>query len=181
MNLINTKINDLLIIEPKVFGDSRGFFLETYHKARYDSALGNYEFVQDNLSLSKKGVLRGLHYQKPNAQGKLVWVIEGEVFDVAVDLRQDSLTFLHWEGVILSGENKRQFWIPPGFAHGFCVLSERVYFTYKCTELYDPSSEICILWNDPMINIKWPIENPELSPKDLKGFNIKDMDKSSFF
>ncbi len=181
MNVIKTNISDLLIIEPNVFGDSRGFFLETYHKERYGAPIGNYEFVQDNLSLSKKGVLRGLHYQKPNAQGKLVGVIEGDVFDVAVDLRQDSPTFLHWEGVILSGENKRQFWIPPGFAHGFCVLSERVYFSYKCTEFYEPSSENCILWNDPMINIEWPIENPELSPKDLKGFNIKDMDKSSFF
>lgn len=181
MNVIKTKIEDLLIIEPNVFGDARGFFLETYHKIRYNAAIGNYEFSQDNLSKSKKGVLRGLHYQKPNAQGKLVWVLEGEVFDVAVDLRRESSTFLHWEGVILSRQNKRQFWIPPGFAHGFCVLSEQVYFSYKCTELYEPSSEVCIMWNDPDINIKWPFENPELSDKDLKGLNVKDIDKNNFF
>ncbi|GHD90198.1 dTDP-4-dehydrorhamnose 3,5-epimerase [Pseudocitrobacter sp. RIT415] len=170
MNIIDTKIHDVKIIEPKVFGDHRGFFLETFQKDRYKEMLNiDLDFVQDNHSRSSQGVLRGLHFQTKNPQGKLVRVVRGEVLDVAVDIRRDSPTFGQWEAVILSEENKRQFWIPPGLAHGFVVLSEIADFEYKCTDYYDPGSEGCLLWNDPSLGINWQIENPKLSEKDKNG------------
>ena len=172
MKIIDTKIKDVKIIEPRVFGDDRGFFLESFNQSFFDEAVGRHvEFVQDNHSMSKKGVLRGLHYQlDPNAQGKLVRCVEGEVFDVAVDIRRSSPTFGHWVGVNLSTENHRQLWIPEGFAHGFITLSDRVQFVYKTTNYYAPQSERSILWNDPQINIDWPeIENITLSEKDKVG------------
>jgi len=166
MNVIKTKIKDLLIIEPKVFGDERGFFYETFQAERYKAAGVNADFVQDNRSRSSRGVLRGLHFQKTKPQGKLVSVTEGEVFDVAVDLRPESNTFGQHEAVLLTGENKLQFFVPPGFAHGFCVLSETADFQYKCTDYYDPSDEGGLLWNDDNLAIQWPIEAPLLSDKD---------------
>lgn len=176
MNIVKTKLNGCLIIEPKVFGDGRGFFLETFQNERYAALAGiKLPFVQDNHSRSLKAVLRGLHYQKTKPQGKLVRVVKGEVYDVAVDIRQDSSTFGQWEGVILSEENKRQFWVPPGFAHGFQVLSDTADFEYKCTDYYDPSDEGSILWNDPDLNIPWPIANPVLSTKDERANRLVDL------
>ncbi|EPF16016.1 dTDP-4-dehydrorhamnose 3,5-epimerase [Cedecea davisae] len=166
MNVIKTKLDGVLIIEPKVFGDERGFFYETFHAERYKRIGINEDFVQDNRSRSSKGVLRGLHFQKNKPQGKLVTVTSGEVFDVAVDLRPNSRTFGQYESILLSGENKIQFYVPPGFAHGFCVLSDSADFQYKCTDFYDPSDEGGVLWNDETINIQWPIKNPNLSAKD---------------
>lgn len=167
MEVIKTNIEGLLIIKPKVFGDDRGFFLETYQQNKYQ-ALGIAEtFVQDNRSRSTKGVLRGLHFQKTKPQGKLVTVTQGTVFDVAVDLRPNSPTFGQHESIILTEENKLQFYIPPGFAHGFCVLSDIADFEYKCTEFYDPMDEGGIIWNDPVLAIQWPIDAPSLSGKDL--------------
>lgn len=166
MKIIKTKLQDCLIIKPKVFGDDRGFFLEGYREDRYFDAGIKERFVQDNRSRSSQNVLRGLHFQKTKPQGKLVTVTDGEVFDVAVDLRPESDTFGQYEAVILTGENKLQFYVPPGFAHGFCVLSESADFQYKCTDYYDPSDESGLLWNDPAINIKWPVINPLLSEKD---------------
>ena len=177
MNVIKTQIKDLLIIEPKVFGDERGFFYETFQAERYKAAGINADFVQDNRSRSSKGVLRGLHFQKTKPQGKLVSVTEGEVFDVAVDLRPESDTFGQHEAVLLTGENKLQFYVPPGFAHGFCVLSETADFQYKCTDYYDPSDESGLLWNDDNLAIQWPIKAPLLSDKDKmqpRLNNIKD-------
>jgi dTDP-4-dehydrorhamnose 3,5-epimerase len=172
MNIINTNLPGVLILEPKVFGDERGFFLETWNQARYAEAGLPLTFVQDNLSLSRRGVLRGLHFQNPNAQGKLVYVLQGEVFDVAVDIRLGSPTFGQVETVLLSAENKRQLFIPAGFAHGFCVTSETALFAYKCTELYDPKSEGSILWNDPALGIDWPVDSPELSAKDRAAMTL---------
>ena len=170
MNVIKTKLKDCVIIEPEVFGDNRGFFLETFQADRYsDLADICFTFVQDNHSRSSRGVLRGLHFQKTKPQGKLVRVVKGEVYDVAVDIRPSSQTYGQWESVILSEENKRQFWIPPGFAHGFVVLSESADFEYKCTDYYDPSDEQSLLWNDPELNITWPIDNPKLSEKDANA------------
>jgi dTDP-4-dehydrorhamnose 3,5-epimerase len=164
MNIIKTKLKDCVIIEPKIFGDERGFFVETFQAERYADQAGiNFPFVQDNHSRSSIGVLRGLHFQKSKPQGKLVRVVRGEVYDVAVDIRQGSPTFGQWEAVILSEENKTQFWVPPGFAHGFVVLSDTADFEYKCTDYYDPSDEGSILWNYPDLNIPWPIDNPKLS------------------
>jgi dTDP-4-dehydrorhamnose 3,5-epimerase len=166
-----TGIKDLTIIEPKVFGDNRGYFMETYNYAAFADSGLDMVFVQDNQSKSKKGVLRGLHFQRKNPQGKLVRVIDGEVFDVAVDLRKNSETFGKWYGIVISGENKKQFYVPEGFAHGFLVLSETAEFVYKCTRLYDPSDEGGLLWNDPDIGIKWPDINSEimLSDKDKEN------------
>lgn len=176
MNIIDTKIAGVKIIQTKVFGDERGFFLETYEKNRYQKMLNtDLEFVQDNHSRSSKGVLRGLHFQTENPQGKLVRVVRGEVFDVAVDIRPDSPTYGQWEGVILSEDNKVQFWIPPGLAHGFVVLTDFADFEYKCTEFYNPKFEKCILWNDPDININWPVEAPLLSEKDKSGVRLKEL------
>jgi len=170
MKIIDTKIADVKIIEPKVFGDERGFFLETFQSEKYKRALNiEGEFVQDNHSRSAKNVLRGLHFQRNNPQGKLVRVVRGEVYDVAVDIRPESPTFKQWVGVYLSEENKTQFWIPPGLAHGFVVVSEYADFEYKCTNYYDPSSEGCLLWNDAEIGIDWPVSSPILSAKDKEG------------
>lgn len=167
MNVITTPLQDCVIIEPRVFGDERGFFLETFQAERYSQHAGiSATFVQDNHSRSAKGVLRGLHFQKNKPQGKLVRVVSGEVFDVAVDLRKNSPSFGKWFGVTLSDKNFRQFWVPPGFAHGFQVISDYADFEYKCTEYYYPEDEGCIRWNDPLLAINWPLSNPTLSPKD---------------
>jgi len=172
-------IPGLLIIEPTVHGDDRGFFMESYSRDRYAAAGIPDEFVQDNVSLSSKGILRGLHLQRPNDQGKLCFVLEGEVFDVAVDVRVGSPTFGQWEGVTLSSENKRQLYIPPGFAHGFCVISEWAMFSYKCTDFYAAPSEIGIAWDDPEIGIDWPIESPQLSDKDQQNRPLRDIPADS--
>ena len=178
MNVIRTKLEDCVIIEPKVFVDERGFFLETFQSDRYADLAGiSLPFVQDNHSRSSKGVLRGLHFQKTRPQGKLVRVVRGEVYDVAVDIRSGSQTYGQWEAVILSEENKTQFWVPPGFAHGFVVLSETADFEYKCTDYYDPSDEGSLLWNDPDLNIPWPIDNPKLSEKDANAPLLADLKK----
>lgn len=170
MNIIRTKLKDCVIIEPKVYGDHRGFFLETFQADRYREMAGiNLPFVQDNHSRSAKGVLRGLHFQKTKPQGKLVRVVSGEVYDVVVDIRQGSSSFGQWEGVTLSGVNKRQLWIPPGFAHGFVVLSDTADFEYKCTAYYDPADEGSLIWNDPAIAIVWPLESPILSDNDSRA------------
>ncbi len=175
MNLITTPIPDLFIFEPKVFGDSRGFFLESFNQKTFQTLTGlDVSFVQDNHSRSAKNVLRGLHYQIQNPQGKLVRVVSGSVFDVAVDLRQSSPTFGKWHGVELSGENHRQFWVPAGFAHGFLVLSETADFLYKTTDYYAPQFERCVRWNDPEIGIDWGITEPLLSAKDAEGLALRD-------
>jgi dTDP-4-dehydrorhamnose 3,5-epimerase len=168
LKVIETRLPGVLIIEPRVFGDSRGFFVETFQVERYRAAGITLPFVQDNHSRSSRGVLRGLHAQKPHAQGKLVRVASGTVFDVAVDIDPRSATFGQWVGVELSDTNARQLWIPPGYAHGFQVVSETADFEYKCTDLYHPEAEIGVLWNDPDLGIEWPVANPQLSPKDLK-------------
>ncbi|MCA6975825.1 dTDP-4-dehydrorhamnose 3,5-epimerase [Pectobacterium carotovorum] len=176
MQVKDTRIEGVKIIQPKVFGDDRGFFLETFEKKRYQEMLNiNLDFVQDNHSRSSKGVLRGLHFQRSNPQGKLVRVVRGEVFDVAVDIRPDSPTYGAWEGVILSEENKTQFWIPPGLAHGFVVLSDVADFEYKCTDYYNPANEGCLLWNDPDVGIEWPVTSPLLSEKDKLGRLFKEL------
>ncbi|WP_063660043.1 dTDP-4-dehydrorhamnose 3,5-epimerase [Aliivibrio fischeri] len=172
MKVIDTRIPDVKIIEPSVFGDERGFFMETWNQKQFEELVTGKPtpFVQDNHSKSKKGILRGLHYQTENTQGKLVRVVSGEVFDVAVDIRKSSPTFGQWVGEYLSAENKRQLWIPEGFAHGFYVTSDEAEFVYKCTNYYHPSSEVSIRWNDEHIGIKWPInEKPILSSKDKSG------------
>lgn len=182
MKIINTDILDVKIIEPKVFGDDRGFFMESFSAKRYKDLVGiDYEFVQDNISRSTKGVLRGLHYQSEQTQGKLVTVLEGSVFDVAVDIRVGSPSFGKSVGVELSGDNKKQLWVPPGFAHGFVVLSDTADFFYKCTDYYHPESEISILWNDPDIDIKWPLNLDKgliLSEKDKSAELLKDIKES---
>ncbi|KNY29651.1 dTDP-4-dehydrorhamnose 3,5-epimerase [Pseudobacteroides cellulosolvens] len=170
-NFIDTGIKDLYVIEPKVFGDNRGYFMETYNYNDFKEAGLDMAFVQDNQSKSFKGVLRGLHFQVNFPQGKLVRVLSGEVFDVGVDMRKDSPTYKKWFGVVLSAENKKQFYVPPGFAHGFLVLSDEAEFAYKCTEFYHPEDESGIMWNDPSIGIEWPLEGINeivLSEKDKK-------------
>lgn len=171
MKVTETSLPGVLVIEPDVYEDSRGYFLETWNSARYRDYGLPEQFVQDNMSFSHRGVLRGLHYQlPPRAQGKLVSVAAGEVFDVAVDIRKGSPTFGKWFGTIISAENKKQLWIPAGFAHGFVVLSEWAVFLYKVTDYYSPECERCIRWDDPHIGIRWPIDlEPVLSPKDLAG------------
>ena len=176
MKVTQTKINGSVIIEPKVFGDKRGFFLESFQDKKYKELAGiNYTFVQDNHSRSEKGVLRGLHLQKLKPQGKLVRVVRGEVFDVAVDLRKNSSTFGLWHSEILSEDNNKQFWIPPGLAHGFLVLSDIADFEYKVTDYYDPTDEVCIKWNDPSLDIPWPISDPSLSKKDKEGIYLEEL------
>ena len=176
MKISHSKLKGCVIIEPRVFGDDRGFFLETFQAARYKQEAGiDLPFVQDNHSRSARGVLRGLHFQKTKPQGKLVRVVRGEVYDVAVDIRKGSATFGEWEGVILSEDNKKQFWVPAGFAHGFVVLSDIADFEYKCTDYYDPSDEGCILWSDPDLNIPWPFSNPTLSIKDENANRLVDL------
>lgn len=166
MKVSHTKLPGVLIVDPDVFADERGFFLETWAHRRYAEAGLPQTFVQDNLSRSSRGILRGLHLQHPFGQGKLVQVMEGEVFDVAVDVRVGSPTFGHWVGTMLSGDNHRQIYIPPGFAHGFAVVSEQALFSYKCTEAYHREAELGVIWNDPAIGIEWPLTDPMLSPKD---------------
>jgi dTDP-4-dehydrorhamnose 3,5-epimerase len=175
MKLTPTAIPDVVLIEPDVHRDPRGFFLESWHERRYAEGGIPGPFVQDNHSHSRRGALRGLHAQLRRPQGKLVRVVEGEVFDVAVDIRRGSPTFARWAGDRLSGENLRQLWIPPGFAHGFCVLSESVHFEYKCTDFYDASDEIAIAWNDPEIGIEWPLEDPTLSKKDAAAPRLSEV------
>jgi dTDP-4-dehydrorhamnose 3,5-epimerase len=178
MLVIKTAIPDALVIEPQVFGDDRGFFFESFNAQRFIEATGlNVEFVQDNHSKSQKNVLRGLHYQiEPKAQGKLVRVVAGAVFDVAVDLRKNSKTYGMWAGELLSAENKRQLWIPPGLAHGFLTLTETAEFLYKTTDYYSPAHERCLAWNDPDIAIEWPLTaEPLLSGKDKLGLRFIDL------
>jgi dTDP-4-dehydrorhamnose 3,5-epimerase len=168
-------VPDVVLIEPDVHRDARGFFLETWHQRKYAEGGVNGPFVQDNHSRSRRGTLRGLHAQLRRPQGKLVRVVDGEVFDVAVDIRRGSPTFGRWVGDRLSGENLRQLWIPPGFAHGFCVLSENVHLEYKCTDFYDPSDEIAVAWDDPEIGIRWPVGSPTLSKKDAAAPRLADV------
>lgn len=178
MNVIKTILDGCVIIEPKVFGDERGFFLETFQAERYISEAGiTLPFVQDNHSRSSKSVLRGLHFQKTKPQGKLVRVVKGQVYDVAVDIRKGSPTYGQWEGLILSEENKTQLWVPPGFAHGFVVLSDTADFEYKCTDYYDPSDEGSILWSDPDLDISWPVESPVLSKKDANASRLVGLER----
>ena len=178
MNVTETKLAGVLIIEPKVFGDARGFFKETFQAERYLEAGIEYTFVQDNYSRSQKGVLRGLHFQITKPQGKLVSCTKGAVFDVAVDIDPKSITYGQYVGSELTEENHKQLWVPPGYAHGFCVLSETADFHYKCTDYYDPSDEGGVIWNDPDVAIEWPIADPSLSNKDailptLAELNVK--------
>jgi dTDP-4-dehydrorhamnose 3,5-epimerase len=181
MNVVRCELDGLLIIEPKAFGDARGFFMETWNQRRYRDAGLEVNFVQDNISVSRRGALRGLHFQNPSPQGKLVSVLQGEVFDVAVDLRRSSRTFGKWHGLRLSEENKRQFFVPAGFAHGFLVLSEVAMFHYKCTDFYSPKDEMTVRWDDPAIGIEWPMKQPTLSDKDARGLLLKDVPPAKLF
>jgi dTDP-4-dehydrorhamnose 3,5-epimerase len=177
MEARRTSIPDVLVVEPRVFGDSRGFFFESYNRRELEAVVGRrLDFVQDNHSLSAKNVLRGIHYQSPNAQGKLVRVVRGEVFDVAVDLRRGSPTFGRWAAERLSGENKRQLWIPEGLGHGFLVLSDEAEFLYKTTDYYHPEHERCIRWDDPELAIAWPLagSTPSVSAKDSAGSPLRE-------
>ncbi|WP_243050014.1 dTDP-4-dehydrorhamnose 3,5-epimerase [Dyella sp. RRB7] len=175
MRVIETALPGVLVIEPRVFGDERGHFYESYHEARFKESGINTSFVQTNVSRSACGVLRGLHYQWPNPQAKLVSVLAGEVYDVAVDIRQGSPTFGQWTGVILSAANHRHLWIPEGFAHGFCVVSESATFTYQCSAPYDPAGDSAIRWNDGDIAVDWPVGQPILSAKDLRAPLLRDV------
>jgi dTDP-4-dehydrorhamnose 3,5-epimerase len=175
VRVLETELPGVLVVEPQVFGDERGFFMESFNGRRYREAGLPERFVQDNLSLSQRGVLRGLHFQHPRGQGKLVSVLRGEVFDVAVDVRRGSPTFGRWVGLSLSEENRRQLYIPPGFAHGFVVLSEAALFFYKCTEYYAPECERTVLWSDPEIGIGWPVKEPVLSKKDREAPALREM------
>ncbi|MFA0426714.1 dTDP-4-dehydrorhamnose 3,5-epimerase [Vibrio sp. 10N.222.51.C5] len=177
MKFIETNIPDVKIIEPQVFGDDRGFFMETFRTTLFNQECGETEFVQENHSKSSHGILRGLHYQTKNTQGKLVRVTKGKVFDVAVDMRKGSVTFGQWVGVELSEENKRQLWVPEGFAHGFYVMSEEAEFVYKCTDYYNPKAEVSIKWDDKNLNIDWPLVDgitPQLSDKDEAGLSFSE-------
>ena len=176
MKVVETELPGVLIVEPDRFGDARGFFQEIWHEGRYEEAGMPGSFVQDNLSLSAHGVLRGLHFQNPNGQGKLVYVLQGEAFDVAVDVRVGSPTFGKWAGVMLSGDTGRQFYIPPGFAHGFCVTGETALFAYKCTDFYNPQTEGAIRWDDPAIGIDWPVSAPTVSDKDAAAPLLAEVD-----
>jgi dTDP-4-dehydrorhamnose 3,5-epimerase len=181
MNVIPCEIPELLIIEPDVFGDPRGFFMESWNRRRYRDAGIDLDFVQDNFSLSRRGTLRGIHFQNPKAQGKLVSAVQGEVFDVAVDIRRGSPTFGRWVGAVLSAENKRQFFVPPGFAHGFVVLSESALFHYKCTDLYSRADECGFRWDDPDVDIKWPLRDPILSERDRRAPLLRDLPAERLF
>ncbi|MDA9611400.1 dTDP-4-dehydrorhamnose 3,5-epimerase [Gammaproteobacteria bacterium] len=176
MKVVKTKLDGCVIIEPKVFGDQRGFFLETYQREKYaDLACITLPFVQDNHSRSSKGVLRGMHFQKSRPQGKLVRVSRGSVYDVAIDLRHESSTFGQYEAVILSGDNKKQFWVPPGFGHGFLVLEDSTDLEYKCTDFYDPKDEVTIRWDDPRLNIDWPSNPVSLVDRDANAPTMDDL------
>ena len=181
MKVVTSDISGLLVIEPTVFGDARGFFLESYNEKRYRDAGVDVHFVQDNISFSRRGTLRGMHFQNPNPQGKLLQVLQGEVFDVAVDIRKGSKTFGKWHGLLLSGENKRQFYIPEGFAHGFLVLSDTALFQYKCTGLYSPKDEMALRWDDPDVGILWPAKDPLLSDRDSKALRLRDIPADRLF
>jgi len=175
MNVTELELPGVFLIEPKSFGDDRGFFMETFNEKRYEDAGLPSRFVQDNLSFSRRGILRGLHYQYPNPQGKLVQAVSGEVFDVAVDIRAGSPNFGKWTGARLSAENKHQLWVPEGFAHGFVVLSESALFSYKCTTLYNGEADAALLWNDPEIGVRWPDREPTLSEKDSYAPLLRDI------
>jgi len=175
MNIKETKLTGVLILEPKVFTDDRGYFLETWNSTCYEQAGIPGPFVQDNISFSKKGILRGLHFQYPQPQGKLIQVLSGEVLDVVVDIRAGSPTYGQWVGEVLSESSHRQMYVPPGFAHGYCVTSEAALFSYKCTDFYNPATEHGIIWNDPDIGIAWPIAQPVLSTKDAVYPRLKDL------
>lgn len=175
MKIIPTTLPGAVAIEPQVFGDARGFFYESFHAGKFREAGIEASFVQTNISRSAKGVLRGLHYQWPNPQGKLVSVLEGEVYDVAVDIRRGSPSFGRWVGVMLTAENRRHFWVPEGFAHGFCVLSEFATFSYQCTALYEREADAAIRWNDADLGIDWPLGAPLLSEKDARAPFLKDV------
>jgi dTDP-4-dehydrorhamnose 3,5-epimerase len=177
MKIIKTPLEGVFIIEPRVFEDTRGYFMETYQRERFREAGIDADFVQDNLSYSLKGTLRGLHYQHPHDQAKLVQVIQGEVFDVAVDIRKGSPSCVQWYGSVLSSEKKRQMFVPTGFAHGFCVLSETAVFTYKCSDYYAPDSEWGVLWSDPDLGIDWPVKKPLVSSKDAALPRLRDVPK----
>lgn len=174
MKVEKTPLPGVLLMTPKVHGDARGCFFETWNRRRYAEAGVEEDFVQDNVSLSRRGILRGLHFQNPHGQGKLVQALQGEVYDVAVDIRRGSPTFGHWFGCFLSAENRQQLFVPAGLAHGFCVISETALFCYKCTDFYSPSTEFSLRWNDPAIGIQWPVVDPELSPKDAAAANLAD-------
>lgn len=176
MKVAPTSLPGVLTIEPERFGDARGFFQETWHRRRYADAGIDADFVQDNVSSSARNVVRGLHLQQPRAQGKLIWVLQGEVFDVAADVRVGSPTFGRWTAAVLSADNGRQLWIPQGFAHGFCVLSETTLFAYKCTDYYAPEDELTVLWNDPDIGIEWPVPDPVLSERDAAAAPLASLD-----
>ena len=177
MRFLPTAFPEVVLVEPDVFKDDRGFFLETWHQEKYRRGGLPETFVQDNHSYSVRGVLRGLHAQLRHPQGKLVRAVLGEIFDVAVDIRPGSPTYGKWVGEVLSGENFRQLWVPPGFAHGFCVLSETAHVLYKCTTLYDRDDEVSILWDDPEIGIEWPVREPLLSPKDRQARRLQDISR----
>ncbi|WP_154224658.1 dTDP-4-dehydrorhamnose 3,5-epimerase [Marinicella rhabdoformis] len=178
MKVTESKLQGVKTIEPQVFGDARGYFMESWQQDRYKEAGIKETFIQSNVSKSSRGVLRGLHFQNPNPQGKLVYVLSGEVYDVAVDIRVGSPTFGQHEGIVLSENNHKQFYVPEGFAHGFCVLSETATFAYMCTNYYDPSAEASLLWNDDDLAIDWPIDSPSLSDKDNKALKLKDFNRS---
>ena len=176
MKVTESGIKGVYTIEPDVYEDDRGFFMETFHIEKYRKLLGiNFDFVQDNISRSSKNVLRGMHFQRNYPQGKIIKVSRGEILDVIVDLRKDSPTYGTWESFKLSEQNKLQVWIPPGFAHGFLVMSDSADFEYKCTEYYHPEDELCLMWNDPEVAIDWTINDPILSEKDKKGLSLKDL------
>jgi dTDP-4-dehydrorhamnose 3,5-epimerase len=175
MKITPTALPGVLLVEPTVFQDERGFFLEVFHAGKFAEQGLDVAFVQDNHSLSRQGTLRGLHVQLPKSQGKLVRCTEGSVFDVAVDIRRGSPAFGDWFGIELSADNFRQLWVPPDFAHGFCVLSDRAQLEYKCTELYDPEGDLSIAWNDPAIGIAWPVEGPVLSAKDAAAKKLDEL------
>jgi dTDP-4-dehydrorhamnose 3,5-epimerase len=176
VKVIPTRLDGVVIVQPKVFGDHRGFFIETYQRVRYAEVGITEDFVQDNISFSVGRTLRGLHFQNPHAQAKLVQVLAGEIYDVAVDIRYGSPTFGHWAGAVLSADNHRQLFIPRGFAHGFCVLSANALFAYKCTDIYMPQAEGGIYWNDPDLGIDWPVGDPILSDRDKTYPRLKDID-----
>jgi dTDP-4-dehydrorhamnose 3,5-epimerase len=177
LKVVSTGLPGVILVEPKVFGDARGHFFESYHAARYAEAGMPSEFVQDNVSRSVKGTLRGLHFQDPHPQGKLVYCARGAVFDVAVDIRKGSATFGKWFGAELSEDNHRQMWVPPGFAHGFCVLTDTADFFYKCTDFYHPEHDRGVAWDDPDIGVVWPVESPILSEKDRKLPRLRDLQR----
>ncbi len=181
MNVALCELAGLLVIDPAVFGDERGFFMESWNRRKYQESGVDAEFVQDNFSASRRGTLRGLHFQNPGPQAKLVSVLQGEVFDVVVDLRRRSSTFGHWLGIRLSADNRRQLFIPAGFAHGFLVLSETALFHYKCSDFYAPGHEWAIRWNDPEIGVEWPLEAPTLSPRDANAPWLREIPREQLF